>query len=134
MPNLKELKVFGSQVCIKQTGKRRAKLDRHDFTGIFLGFTATKKNIRYIDVNSGGTKACHHAVFDEAWYLQPTRPPVAQLLHDLGLVEEAGFEIPVMISPLPVALYPPKLSATPIVAKTAHHFPLPLRLTTTPRS
>jgi len=49
-----------------KTGKRRAKLDRHDFAGTFLGYTATEKNIRYIDVNSGVTKACHHAVFDKA--------------------------------------------------------------------
>ena len=100
--------------------------------GIFLGYTATKKNIRYIDVNSGVTKACHHAVFDEAWYLQSTRPPAAQLLYDLGLVEEEDFEIPVMISPLPVALYPPKPSAKHISATRAYHYPLPLRLTATP--
>jgi hypothetical protein len=27
-------------------------------------------------------------VFDKAWYLQPTRPPAAQLLYDLGLEAE----------------------------------------------
>ena len=40
-PDLQHLKLFGSRVCVKRTGKRRAKLNRHDFTGIFLGFTAT---------------------------------------------------------------------------------------------
>ena len=34
---------------------------------------------------SGIVKTCHHAVFNEAWYLQESRPPVAQLLYDLGL-------------------------------------------------
>ncbi len=29
-------------------------------------------------------KCSHHAQFDKAWYLQPTRPPAAQLLYDLG--------------------------------------------------
>ena len=39
----------------------------------------------YLDTTSGIVKTCHHAVFDEAWYLQPTRPPAAQLLYDLGI-------------------------------------------------
>jgi hypothetical protein len=26
-----------------------------------------------------------HAPFDEAWYMQPIHPPVAQVLYDLGL-------------------------------------------------
>ena len=134
LPNLKDLKVFGVQVCVKQTGKRRAKLDRHDFTGIFLGYTATEKNIRYIDVTSGVTKSCHHAVFDEAWYLQPTRPPAAQLLYDLGLVEEEDFDIPTVINPLPVAYYLPKPTFKHISVCVAHQFPLPLWLTATPQS
>jgi hypothetical protein len=29
-----------------------------------------------------------HADFDEAWYLQPHRPPAAQLLYNLGLEYE----------------------------------------------
>ncbi len=33
-------------------------------------------------------KRSHHAQFDEAWYLQDTRPPAAQLLYDLGVTDE----------------------------------------------
>ncbi|KAL7545864.1 hypothetical protein ACHAWF_009220 [Thalassiosira exigua] len=88
-PDLTHLKLFGSCVCVKQTGDRRAKLDRHDFTGLFLGYTATDHNIRYLDIDSGLVKSCHHATFDEAWYLQPVRPPAAQMLYDLGLEDEA---------------------------------------------
>jgi hypothetical protein len=44
-PDLRNLRVFGSRVCVKRTGKRRSKLDRHDFSGIFLGYTATDENI-----------------------------------------------------------------------------------------
>jgi hypothetical protein len=84
-PDLSRLRVFGSRVCVKRTGKRRIKLDRHDFIGIFIGYTATDKNIRYIDVNSRIIKTSHHAIFDEAWYLQPRRPPFAQMLYDVGL-------------------------------------------------
>jgi hypothetical protein len=72
-PNVTHLRTFGSRVCVKRTGSRRCKLDRHDFTGIFLGYTATDQNITYLDLDSSIVKTCHHAVFDEAWYLQPTR-------------------------------------------------------------
>ena len=84
-PNLTHLRVFGSRVCIKKSGDRPAKLDRHAFRGIFIGYTATDKNIRYIDLDSGMVKSSHHAVFDEAWYTQEERPPTAQLLYTLGL-------------------------------------------------
>ena len=84
-PNLSHLKAFGSRVCVKVSGTRRCKIDRHDFSGIFLGYTATDHNIIYLDMLSGIVKTCHHAVFDEAWYLQESRPPVAQLLYNLGL-------------------------------------------------
>jgi hypothetical protein len=33
-PDVTHLKTFGSRVCVKRTGSRRCKLDRHDFTGI----------------------------------------------------------------------------------------------------
>ena len=69
-PDVTHLKTFGSCVCIKRTGSRRCKLDCHDFSGIFLGYTATDQNITYLDLNLGIVKSCHHAVFDEAWYLQ----------------------------------------------------------------
>ncbi len=82
------LKLFGSRVCVKRTGSRRCKFDRHDFKGIFLGYTATDQNIIYLDLDSGVVKSSHHAQFDEAWYLQPTRPPAAQLLYDLGVLPE----------------------------------------------
>jgi hypothetical protein len=90
-PDVTHLKMFGSRVCVKRTGSRRCKLDRHNFTGLFLGYTATNQNIIYLDTSSGIVKSCHHAVFDEAWYLQPTRPPAAHLRFDLGLEAETSF-------------------------------------------
>ena len=48
-------------------------------------------------------------MFDEAWYLQPTRPPAAQLLYDLGLEAETE---PMMNSD-PVLPIPPG-TVTPI--------------------
>jgi hypothetical protein len=93
-PDLRTLRVFGSRVCVKRTGKRRSKLDRHDFTGIFIGYTATDENIKYIDVHTRIEKSCHHAIFDEAWYLQPKRPPFAQMLYDVGLEPDVEIVIP----------------------------------------
>ncbi len=75
-PNVEYLKTFGLHVCVKMSGTHRCKLDHNDFTGIFLGYTATDQNIVYLDLTSGIVKSCHHAVFDEAWYLQLHRPPV----------------------------------------------------------
>ena len=70
-------------MCVKRTGHRRAKLDKHDFRGIFLGYAATDQNIRYLDLDSGITKVSHHVVFNEAWYsCSDSRPPTAQFLLD----------------------------------------------------
>jgi hypothetical protein len=44
-PNVAYLKTFGSRVCVKCTSSQCCKLDLHDFTGIFLGYTATDQNI-----------------------------------------------------------------------------------------
>jgi hypothetical protein len=82
---LKRLRVFGSRICVKRTGHRRAKLDKHSFTGIFIGYAATDANVRYIDMESGLVKTSHHAVFDECWFHQPWRPPAADLLYSLGI-------------------------------------------------
>jgi hypothetical protein len=84
-PNLKRLRVFGSRICVKRTGHRRAKLDKHSFMGIFIGYAATDANVRYIDIESGLVKTSHHAVFDECWYHQPWRLPAADLLYSLGI-------------------------------------------------
>jgi hypothetical protein len=87
-PDLSCLKLFGSQVCVKELGSRCSKLDQHDFKGLVLGYMATDQNIVYLDLDSGVVKASHTAQFDEAWYLQPSCPPAAQLLYDLGILLE----------------------------------------------
>ena len=87
-PDIRHLKLFGSRVCVKHSGSRRSKLDRHDFKGIFLGYSAMDHNIIYLDLDSGVVKRSHHAKFDEAWYLQQSCPPAAQLLYSLGVAPE----------------------------------------------
>jgi hypothetical protein len=75
-PSLSRIRVFGSRACVKKTGKCHSKLDRHDFTGIFLGYTATDENIQYVDVDSRTVKSSHYAIFDEAWYLYNPDDPL----------------------------------------------------------
>jgi hypothetical protein len=43
--DLSYFKPFGARVCVKWTGKCHSKLDRHDFTGIFLRYSSTDQNI-----------------------------------------------------------------------------------------
>ena len=104
-PNLRHLKVFGSRVCVRRTRRRRAKLDRNDFQGIFLGYTASDKNIRYLDLITGLVKTSHHAIFDKAWYTYSQRPPAAEFLNNLGLSQDT--------KPTPGVLYHPMFAGTP---------------------
>jgi hypothetical protein len=109
-PDLSSLKLFGTCVCVKCTGNHRGKLDRHEFTGIFLGYAATDQNILYLDLDSGIVKISHHAQFNKAWYLQPSHPPAAQLLYDLGLENNEVDEIATDgISPGLLVPWPPIL-------------------------
>jgi hypothetical protein len=85
-PDLSQLRVFGSRVCVRRTGTGWAKLERHDFRGIFLGYMATNQNIIYMDIDLGWVKTSYHVFFDEAWYMQQSHPPTAQLLFDCGIV------------------------------------------------
>ncbi len=80
-------------------------------------------------MTSGVVKRLHHAVFDEAWYLQPSQPPAAQLLYDLGLEDESP--TCVTVNDPTIALYPPKPCLTANgpnkVHTTACHMHLPLQ-------
>ena len=127
---------------MKAPGQRHAKLDQNEYTGIFLGYTATNQNIRYLDTTTGIVKTSHHATFDKAWYLQPTRPPAAQLLYDLGLEAECLVQpntIHLPQPPVPAAPWPPMIPLTKPdnIWSTGHKpqtYPLPLRATPTPDS
>ena len=108
-PNLKYLRLFGARVAVKKTGPRPAKLDKHSFHGIFLGYSATDQNIVYLDLNTGRVLTSHHATFNEAWYLFDKRPPAAQLLYDLSQRPEETEITNVMLTnqPPPPAPLPP---------------------------
>ena len=87
-PDLSKLRVFGSRILCKVPGKRTSKLDHHIYKGIFIGYGAMDKHIRYIDSVTSREKTATHAIFDEAHYTSPTRPPGPQLLYSLGMPRE----------------------------------------------
>jgi hypothetical protein len=43
--DIRHLKLLGLRVCVKCSGNRDAKLDSNNFTGIFLGYTATDQKL-----------------------------------------------------------------------------------------
>jgi hypothetical protein len=127
-------------------GSCHCKLDQHNFTGIFLVYTATNQNIVDRDLISDIVKSCHHAIFDKAWNFQLTRPPAAQLLYNLGLDAESTFvsidgplhltqpgTIELIRVSLPLNL---PASATPLTSSKTPcrclYAPLPLCITTDP--
>ena len=80
------MRVFGSLLSAKIPGSRHAKLYKHTYDGIFLGYEgSSSKNVMYLDVHSGRIKVGGHFNFDEAHYTSTLRPPGPQFLFDLGL-------------------------------------------------
>lgn len=126
-PDLRHLRAFGARVCVRKPGSRAAKLDKHSFRGIFLGYTATDNNVMYLDLDSGVVKTSHNVVFDEAWYLQTQRPPMAQFLYDLGLCQNDTLTPAPPLQPLPAAPWPsaPPQTWLPPSTLDARRLPLP---------
>jgi len=58
---------------VRNVGRRPAKLDSNASAGIFLGFTATSKNVYYFDTTTNRVKTGTHVMFDEAGYTIPLK-------------------------------------------------------------
>ena len=84
-PDLSHLRIFGSLLTSRIPGDRPAKLDKHSYDGIFLGYEGSTKNVSYIDIHSGRVKHGGHFTFDEAHFTSSKRPPGPQFLFELGL-------------------------------------------------
>lgn len=122
-PSAKHLRVFGCPIIVKLPGKRPAKLDLHTCSGIFLGYTATDKNIYYRDTQTHRIKITTHCTFDEAAMTIPTKDksPSAHALHQVGITEHAPQEIEVDTSNTPTQVAQIKLQT--------QHAKLPTRAT-----
>jgi hypothetical protein len=100
----------------------------------------------YLDTTTGIVKKCHHAIFDEAWYLQPHRPPSAQLLYNLGLEAESNFVLlDGLLFPTPIGLVSPVTVTWPPLSGTtlkkiwtcpplSLYSPIPLQVIKTPNT
>jgi hypothetical protein len=102
-PSAKYLKVFGCPIIAKNPGKHPHKLDTHTSTGHFLGYTATDRNVYYINSVSKRIKITTHCVFDEAGM---TLPPLHRSPANIDLIDtgysnlEPGYDE--LQDPLPV--------------------------------
>jgi deoxyuridine 5'-triphosphate nucleotidohydrolase len=85
-PDLTNLRIFGSKIFSKKPGKRPYKLDRHSDTGLFLGYTATDRNVIYFDTSTARIKTATYVIFDEAHFTTDAgkAPLAAQTLQRLG--------------------------------------------------
>ena len=91
-PDLSSLRVFGCQVYVRDSQKRKAKLDSNVRHGIYLGHTATPKNIHYRDHKTGFFKTGTHVIYDEAHMTLAREkiPPAAVALQNLGYNNEGS--------------------------------------------
>ena len=76
-------------MTIKRPGKRSSKLSDHSYTGRFLEFVDTDKNVRYYDTNTKKIKVATHVTFDEAYFTIKDNPPGAVALQNVGLSQES---------------------------------------------
>jgi hypothetical protein len=85
-PSAKLLRIFGCPIIVRNPGRHPTKLDMHTSSGIFLGYTATDKNVYCIDCHTGRIKTGTHCIFDEAAMTLPPamNPPAAKALQQLG--------------------------------------------------
>jgi hypothetical protein len=83
--------------------------------------------VKYIDLTSGVVKTSLHATFDEAWYLQLTRPPAAQLLYDMGLEYDDDDDDDGLSASLDAAFVPTPITQLPVHFNDAKYPPVPPR-------
>ena len=91
-PDLSFLRIFGSRIVTRKPGKRSPKISKHLYTGIFLRYAKTMKNIVYLDTKTKKIKTTTFAKFDEAHFTHQNKPPGAQILFELGLREQPSNE------------------------------------------
>jgi len=87
-PNLSNLKVWGCRVIVKQPIIKKAKLDDVSTQGIFLRYTATPKNIVYLDLETNREKITSDAIFDEANFIDGGTNPGGAALIRAGQIKD----------------------------------------------
>lgn len=68
-PDISHLRVFRSTIYVKTPGVDDGKIDTSRvYKGIFLGFTASKRNVKYYNIQTKISKISRHFVIDEAHF------------------------------------------------------------------
>lgn len=83
-PDLAHPCIFGVRVFVRCPGTKPAKLGKHTYMGVFLGYTASNQNKRYINIMLGQVKMAYHIIFDEAHYDSYSQPQGPQFLFNIG--------------------------------------------------
>ena len=85
-PDLSKLKIFGAKCFFKHTKTNQKDLDIPGEEGIFLGYTATEKNVYVQSTKTNHIHIALHKSFDEAHMTTPsnTIPPLAKALRESG--------------------------------------------------
>ena len=86
-PDLSKLRVFGSRVVCRKPGRRSPKLTKHSYSGVFLRYAKTLRNIVYLDTTTNQIKTSTFARFDEAHFSYENKPPGAKILIEMGMRE-----------------------------------------------
>ena len=87
-PDLSKLRIFGSRIVTRKPGKRSPKISKHSYSGIFLRYAKTMRNIVYLDIKTKKIKTTTYAKFDEAHFSYDDKPPGAKILIELGMTEQ----------------------------------------------
>ena len=95
-PNVSNLRIFGAHVTVRRSGMRPTKLDPHFFTGRFLRFGATAKNLLYYDDVTHRVKMARHCSMDELHYgTKPLlSPPMANAIIQQTLPPRVASTLP----------------------------------------
>ena len=88
-PDLSKLRIFGSRIVTRKPGKRTPKISKHSYSGIFLRYAKTIKNIVYYDTTTKKIKTTTYAKFDEVHFSYENKPPGAKILMELGFQQQS---------------------------------------------
>jgi hypothetical protein len=78
--SLASLRTFGCRVYVRLPGNRSSRLDDHNNSGIFLGYSDTMKNIFWYDTKTHRVKLASHVRFDEGMTDSNDPPPNIRIL------------------------------------------------------
>ena len=97
-PDLSYLRIFGSCIVTRKPGRRSPKISKHSYSGIFLCYAKTMKNIVYLGTQTRKIKTTTFAKFDEAHFSHQDKPPGAKILIKMGM-REIDKQNPIKIPP-----------------------------------